>query len=84
MADREFKYDYKIIKQIAVLKETKNCTKEVNYINYNGRVVFDIRRWMKRDNEKIMLKGISLSKDEMFLLLSSVYKFMEEIYERND
>ncbi|QUH25587.1 YdbC family protein [Serpentinicella alkaliphila] len=62
----EIKYD--IIKNFGFLSESsKQWTKEVNLISWNGREPkYDIRDWAP-DHEK-MGKGVTLSKDELRIL----------------
>lgn len=63
-------FSYEIIKNYGVLKETKNSTIECNLISFNKQEPkIDIRRWMINENEeKIMGKGITLSKTEAEIL----------------
>lgn len=59
-------FNYEIIEHYGVLKETKNSTIECNLVSFNHQnPKIDIRRWMIDENgEKIMGKGITLSKSE--------------------
>ena len=59
-------FSYEIRKEIAVLSQYKDETKEVNYISYNGRdPKVDIRKWtLQPDGSKRMGKGITLSLKE--------------------
>lgn len=59
-------FNYEIIEHYGVLKETKNSTIECNLISFNHQSPkIDIRRWMiNEDDEKIMGKGITLTKNE--------------------
>lgn len=70
----DFKYEIK--KQIAVLSEYQDETKEINYISYNDREPkLDIRKWTKQpDGQKRMGKGITLSLQET----QTLYKVLGE------
>lgn len=63
-------FNYQIVKQLAVLKESKGYTLEVNVIDYGRNAnKYDIRRWDRRNEEAPkMLKGITLTKEEFELL----------------
>ena len=69
---KEFKY--KIVEEIGVVssKETKNMTvtKELNLVSYDDKEpMYDIRAWRHLDTgEKMMMKGITLKKDEFEML----------------
>lgn len=61
--------NYEIIEEIAVISEKKTqagkITKEVNLISFMGKEPkYDIRVWKYDGEEKRMLKGISLNKEE--------------------
>lgn len=61
--------NYEIIEEIAVIAEKKTktgkITKEVNLISFMGKEPkYDIRVWKYDGEEKRMLKGISLNKEE--------------------
>lgn len=60
----DFKYEIK--KELAVLSEYNEETKELNYISYNDATPkLDIRKWTKQpDGKKKMGKGITLSLQE--------------------
>lgn len=63
--------DYKIEKTIATISSTESgYTLELNLISFNGKPAkYDLRRWLRIAGQGKMLKGISLSKDEMSKLL---------------
>lgn len=65
----DMQIDYEIIEEIAVISEKKTqtgkITKEVNLISFMGKEPkYDIRVWKYDGEEKRMLKGISLNKEE--------------------
>ena len=70
----EFKYEVK--KELAVLSEYNEETKELNYISYNEATPkLDIRKWTKQpDGTKKMGKGITLSLQEA----QTLYKVLGE------
>ena len=65
-------FRFEIVKNIATLSTEKSgWTKEVNLISYNDAPPkFDIRSW--DPNHEIMGKGITLSRDEMKVLLDAM------------
>ena len=72
MAANNSAFRYEIVKQIAVLStERSGWTKEINLVSYNDNPPkFDIRSW--DPNHEKMGKGITLSRDEMKLLLEAM------------
>lgn len=64
---QEFKYE--VVRHIAVLSEVNNTAKEFNVIQYNGSPAkYDLRTWKRQDGEKKMLKGITLTAEEVAAL----------------
>lgn len=64
---QEFKYE--IVQHLAVLSEINNTTKELNIIAFNGSPAkYDLRTWKRQNGEKKMLKGITLTTDEVIAL----------------
>lgn len=62
----EFVFDYQIVERIAVLSERGNVSKELNLISFNGRKPkYDLRSWQRDGEEVKMLKGVTLSENEM-------------------
>ena len=57
---------FKILKNIATLSDKDNITKEFNLIQYKDlkNPILDIRKWDNNNNDKEMLKGITLTDDE--------------------
>ena len=65
----EFKFEIK--KDIGVLSQNGNYSKEFKLISYNGaEPKYDIRSWSlnKETGEKTMGKGVTLSKEELKVL----------------
>lgn len=63
----ETNFTYEIVKTIGVLKQSGDYATEINLISFNGaEPKYDIRKWDKSSNK--MLKGITLSKDEVLKL----------------
>lgn len=59
------KFSYEIEEEIGVISEKNGYSKEVNMISYNGAdAKVDIRNWSIEDGEKVMGKGITLTKQE--------------------
>ena len=64
---QEFKYE--IVRHLAVLSEVNNTTKELNVIKYNGSPAkYDLRTWKQQDGERKMLKGVTLTAEEVVAL----------------
>lgn len=65
---KQYKTDWEIIKEIAVLRTGQNgWTKELNYISWNGqKPKFDVRWWSP--DKKYVGKGLTLTQDEIDLL----------------
>ena len=62
-------FNYDIVKHFEVLSENGSMTKEFNLISYNGaEPKYDIRSWQTTGEEKKLLKGITLTLDEIHLL----------------
>jgi hypothetical protein len=66
-------FNYEIIEHIATLSINGTVTKELNKISFNGNPPkYDLRSW-KRDGEgEQLLKGITLTEDEIEILLDSL------------
>lgn len=66
---RKGNFKYEIKQRIAVLGECENGTKELNLIAFNGNPPkYDLRTWRRDENGEQMLKGVTLSEDEMRVL----------------
>lgn len=60
---------YEVVKNIAVLSEVNNTTKELNVVSFNGAPAkYDLRAWKQQNGEKKMLKGITLTAEEVAAL----------------
>lgn len=57
---------FNILKNIATLSDKDSITKEFNLIKYKDlkNPILDIRKWDNSNNDKQMLKGITLTDDE--------------------
>ena len=68
--NNEFKFE--IVKNLAVLStERSGWTKELNLVSYNDAPPkYDIRSW--DPNHEKMGKGVTLSKDEMKLIIEAM------------
>ncbi len=67
------KFEYEVVRHLAVLSEVNNTTKELNVIKYNGSPAkYDLRTWKQQDGEKKMLKGITLTTEEVAVLRESL------------
>ena len=64
MTDKPFKYE--ITERIALLSQSGDTSKELNKVSYNGQPAkYDIRSWRRTDGEEKLLKGLTLSEEEM-------------------
>ena len=65
-------FDYRVVKHLATLSMYGITTKEINLISFRGsKPKYDIRSWYEEGNTKKMGKGITLSSDEMSLLVQA-------------
>ena len=74
---------FKILKTIATLSDKDNITKEFNLVQYKDlkNPILDIRKWDNNNDDKSMLKGITLTDDEARKLkdaLNEYYKDKQE------
>lgn len=72
---------FKILKPIAVLSEKDNITKEFNLIQYKDlkNPILDLRKWDNTNNDKKMLKGITLTEEETKTLKNALNIYFNEI-----
>lgn len=68
---------YEIVQEICVLSESaRGWTKELNLVSWNDREPkFDIREWAPEHSR--MGKGVTLSKEEMQMILDTMAYFDE-------
>ena len=68
---------YEIVQEICVLSESaRGWTKELNLVGWNDREPkFDIREWAPEHSR--MGKGVTLSKEEMQMILDTMANFDE-------
>ena len=68
---------YAIVQEICVLSESaRGWTKELNLVSWNDREPkFDIREWAPEHSR--MGKGVTLSKEEMQMILDTMANFDE-------
>ena len=68
---------YEIVQEICVLYESaRGWTKELNLVSWNDREPkFDIREWAPEHSR--MGKGVTLSKEEMQMILDTMANFDE-------
>ena len=72
---------YEIVQEICVLSESaRGWTKELNLVSWNDREPkFDIREWVPEHSR--MGKGVTLSKEEMQMILDTMANFDENAEE---
>lgn len=77
MADKKI---FKILKNIATLSDKENITKEFNLIQYKDlkNPILDIRKWDNSNDDKEMLKGITLTDEEARNLKDALNKYYKE------
>ncbi|MBR2216501.1 MAG: hypothetical protein IJ849_12215 [Selenomonadaceae bacterium] len=62
-------FAYKIKERLAVIGDNDMKPLELNLISYNGREAkYDLRRWDRSGNESKMLKGLTLTGQELMEL----------------
>lgn len=71
---------FKIEQNIATLSDKDNITKEFNLIKYKDlkNNILDIRKWDNSNNDKQMLKGITLTDDEAKKLKDALNNYYKE------
>ena len=69
--------EYEILKEGHIISQSKDLTLELNYMKWgNGDAKYDIRKWK---GEK-PLKGVSLSREELFTLYDAIVKELGLMY----
>lgn len=71
---------FKILKNIATLSDKDDITKEFNLIQYKDlkNPILDIRKWDNKNDDKQMLKGITLTDDEARKLKDALNEYYKE------
>ena len=66
-------FNYEIVEHIAVLSQSGNTSKELNKVSYNGSPAkYDLRSWKREDGEEKLLKGLTLTGEEMEVLKATL------------
>ena len=71
---------FNIEQNIATLSDKDNITKEFNLIQYKDlkHTILDIRKWDNNNNDKKMLKGITLTDDEARKLKDALHEYYKD------
>ena len=71
---------FKILNTIATLSDKDNITKEFNLVQYKDlkNPILDIRKWDNSNDDKQMLKGITLTEDEAKKLKDALNEYYKE------
>lgn len=71
---------FNIERNIATLSDKDNITKEFNLIKYKDlkNTILDIRKWDNSNDDKQMLKGITLTDDEARKLKDALIEYYNE------
>ena len=71
---------FKILKTIATLSDKDNISKEFNLVQYKDlkNPILDIRKWDNNNDDKNMLKGITLTDDEARKLTDALNEYYKE------
>jgi hypothetical protein len=71
---------FKILKTIATLSDKDNISKEFNLVQYKDlkNPILDIRKWDNNNDDKNMLKGITLTDDEARKLKDALNEYYKE------
>lgn len=77
MADSKI---FNIEKNIATLSDKDGITKEFNVVKYKDlqHTILDIRKWDNNNNDKKMLKGITLTDDEARKLKEALINYYKD------
>lgn len=66
-------FNYEIVERIAVLSQSGNTSKELNKVSYNGSPAkYGLRSWKREDGEEKLLKGLTLTGEEMEVLKAAI------------
>ena len=66
-------FNYEITERVAVLSINGAVTKELNRVSYNGASPkWDIRSWRRENGEEKLLKGLTLTDEEMKALQEAI------------
>ena len=71
---------FTIVENIATLSDKDNISKEFNLIKYKDLKsnILDIRKWDNSNDDKKMLKGITLTDDEARKLKDALNEYYKE------
>lgn len=71
---------FTIVENIATLSDKDHISKEFNLIKYKDlkNNILDIRKWDNNNNDKQMLKGITLTDDEAKKLKDALNEYYKE------
>jgi len=71
---------FNILNTIATLSDKDDITKEFNLVQYKDlkNPILDIRKWDNSNNDKKMLKGITLTEDEAKKLKDALNEYYKE------
>ena len=71
---------FTIVENIATLSDKDHISKEFNLIKYKDlkNNILDIRKWDNSNNDKQMLKGITLTDDEAKKLKDALNEYYKE------
>ena len=71
---------FKILKTIATLSDKDNISKEFNLVQYKElkNPILDIRKWDNNNDDKNMLKGITLTDDEARKLKDALNEYYKD------
>ena len=71
---------FNILNNIATLSDKDNITKEFNLIQYKDlkNPILDIRKWDNNNDDKKMLKGITITDDEARKLKDALNEYYKE------
>ena len=66
-------FNYEIVERIAVLSQSGDTSKELNRVSYNGASPkYDLRSWRRSNGEEKLLKGLTISDEEMKILKDAI------------
>lgn len=70
---KQSEFGYEIVRHIATLSTSGDCSKELNLVSYRGAAPkYDLRTWRRLDGAEQLLKGVTLNEDEMDALREAI------------
>lgn len=76
------KINYRVVRPLGILKEDGSETKEINLVSWNDhKPVIDIRNWKTLGENKIALRGLTLTTEETRKLKENIDNYLIHVDE---